>query len=153
MCDTLFCSSWSALNAYCILTLKIHDLDSNFKDTVGRQFMKFSFRPTQTWRQNCACDSSKFSVFHPLLAFDILTLYDLDRLFQGQRWKMVHSQSKRPPNRQIRIISSSSIKKNIRRQNLFKRNFRFQGQFSNFQFSKCHQFQCMIPHFVRLEML
>jgi hypothetical protein len=44
-------------------------------------------RPTaQTKRQICACDSSKFSVLHPLLAFDIVTLkmYDLDRFFQGQ---------------------------------------------------------------------
>jgi hypothetical protein len=92
-------------------------------------------RPTaQTRRQICACDSSKFSVFHPLLAFDILTLkmYDLDRLFQGQRWKMVHFQSKHSPSRQIRIISSSSIKTNIRRQNLFKRNFHFQGQIFKF---------------------
>jgi hypothetical protein len=45
------------------------------------------------------CDSSKFSVFHSLLAFDIVTLeiYDFDCNFQGQRSKKVHFGPKRPP--------------------------------------------------------
>jgi hypothetical protein len=60
----------------------------------------FSYRPTaQTRRPICTCDSSKSSVFHSLLAFDILTLkmYDLDRHFQGQRWKKSTFWSKMPP--------------------------------------------------------
>jgi hypothetical protein len=31
--------------------LKMHDLDSNFKDTVGGQAIKFSFRPTYSPNQ------------------------------------------------------------------------------------------------------
>jgi hypothetical protein len=52
----------------------------------------------ETRRPICTRDSSKFSVFHPLLDFDILTLkiYDLDSNFQGQRSKKVHFGPKRP---------------------------------------------------------
>jgi hypothetical protein len=63
---------------------------------------------------------------------------DLDRHFRDQSWKKVHFQAKRPQNRQIRTISSSYMKMNIRWQNLFKRNFHFQGQiftFSTFKVS------------------
>jgi hypothetical protein len=64
----------------------------------------FFDRPTaQTRRPICTCDSSISSVFHSLLAFGILTLkmYDLDRHFQGQRWKKVHFGPKHPQNRKI----------------------------------------------------
>jgi hypothetical protein len=40
-----------------------------------------------------------------------------------------------PKNRQIWISLSSWIKKNTRRQNLFKQNFNFQGQIFNFYIS------------------
>jgi hypothetical protein len=96
-------------------------------------------RPTaQTRHQICACDSSKFSVFHPLLAFDILTLkmYDIDRHFQGRRSKKVHFGPKRPQNRKIWTILSSCIKKNIRRQILIKRNFHVRGQIFKFSILK-----------------
>jgi hypothetical protein len=104
-------------------------------------------RPTaQTRHQIWTCCSSKFSAFPPLLAFDIATLkiYDLDRHFQGQMWKSVHFQSKRSQNRQIRIISSSYTQTNIRRQNLFKRNFHFQGQIFKFSFFKVSQISLFI---------
>jgi hypothetical protein len=61
-------------------------------------------RPTvQIRRLICACDSSKFPVFHPLLAFDILIMkmFDHDSNFQGQRSKKVHFGPKRPPHPQI----------------------------------------------------
>jgi hypothetical protein len=116
----------------------MHDFDSNFKDTVGGQAMKFSFRPTYSPNQTdlCVVIAQNFQCFtqYSLLRYFYLEMYDLDRLFQGQRWKMVHFQSKRPSSRQIWIISSSNIKTNIRRQNLFKRNFHFGVKFSNFHF-------------------
>jgi hypothetical protein len=84
------------------------------------------------------CDTSFCSPWRVLKVYRILTLkiYDFDRNFQGQRCKNVLFQSKRPPNRQIWIISSSIIKTNIRRQNLFKRNFHFQGQILQFSIFK-----------------
>jgi hypothetical protein len=96
-------------------------------------------RPTaQTRRQICAFDSSKFSVFHPLVPFDIATLemYELHSHFQGQRSKKVHFGPKRPQNRKKWTILSSNIKKNIRRQNLIKRNFHFRGQIFKFSIFK-----------------
>jgi hypothetical protein len=85
----------------------MHDLDSNFKDTVSRIGHEIVFSTNrltaQTRRQICACDISKFSALRPVLAFDILTLktFDLDSHFQDQRWKNVHFGPKHPQNRKM----------------------------------------------------
>jgi hypothetical protein len=97
-------------------------------------------RPTaQTRRQICACDSSNFSAFHPLLAFDIATLkmFDLDsNKFSRSKVEKVHFCPKHPQNRKMWTILSSRVKRNTGRQNLIERNFHFQGQIFKFSIFK-----------------